>query len=67
MNTIDGVKTFTFKTAYELADWINANIANPIRQEQLMQEGIDHYKSFRMSDPNDCYQITVELPFQLAG
>jgi hypothetical protein len=30
----------TFNNAIELAKWINANISNPLRQEQLMLQGI---------------------------
>lgn len=56
MNNIDRVKTFTFSTAYELANWINQNISNELRQEQLMIEGCDYHKVIKTH-----YQITVEL------
>lgn len=54
MNKIDNVITYRFKSALELANWIIKNIPNPIRQEQVMMEGVRHYYSY------GCYQITVE-------
>ena len=30
----------TFESAYDLAQWINANISCPLKQEQLMLFGI---------------------------
>jgi hypothetical protein len=34
------MKTLVFKNAFELAKWIKSNIADELRQEQLMLKGV---------------------------
>jgi DNA-directed RNA polymerase alpha subunit len=48
-------KQLVFHTAIELANWINTNVSNPLRQEQLMLEGVKNKLS-----AHNVYEICVE-------
>jgi len=59
VSILDNVKTISFNTMYEMATWINDNVCNPIRQKQLMLQGLNSKQETNKFEK--LYQITIEL------